>query len=370
MADLEVVMAPLAVPEFVISADDRTGALEVAGMSADAIGETVTVTVGHFGEGRIVVADLGTRHLDPAEAARAVQVTSPSSSPGPCRAHKIDSLLRGNWAFELVALASSFDRVLIVAAFPAMGRTCVDGIVRAATGVGGDARHANRSPRPRDHLVAAGAPGVTELTDVAAVRRWLANGSPFGVCDASSNDDLAGIAQVWSAAPTVLFAGTSAAIAAAVAAHAHAGRRKPQPTVAPALVSRFVPEVVVVCGSLHPTARAQIRLLDAASVSVLATPMPLQLPVSPSDAERSARELAVAVRDRLVGGGVGTLVVIGGDTAAAVLGDETMRVGGVVGVGMPWMRLASGRGPLVITRAGSFGDEGSLAAMIAARMDP
>ena len=53
-----------------------------------------------------------------------------------------------------------------------------------------------------------------------------------------------------------------------------------------------------------------------------------------------------------------TLVVIGGDTAAALLGDAPRMVGGFVAPGMPWSRDDDGGGPLVVTKAGGFGGAG------------
>jgi uncharacterized protein YgbK (DUF1537 family) len=53
-------------------------------------------------------------------------------------------------------------------------------------------------------------------------------------------------------------------------------------------------------------------------------------------------------------------VIVGGDTAAAVLGDGSRLVGGTVLPGMPWSLDADGGGPLVITKAGAFGDVDTL----------
>ena len=69
-----------------------------------------------------------------AEAARRVAVAhSPDETETSVRrAHKIDSLLRGNWVVEIEALSRSTGLpVLHVAGSPAIGRTCVKGVVRA-----------------------------------------------------------------------------------------------------------------------------------------------------------------------------------------------------------------------------------------------
>ena len=58
-------------------------------------------------------------------------------------AHKIDSTLRGNWAAEIRARAHVTGlRVLVVAAWPAMGRTCIGGVVHVrGASVGDVAEH-------------------------------------------------------------------------------------------------------------------------------------------------------------------------------------------------------------------------------------
>ena len=129
---------------------------------------------------------------------------------------------------------------------------------------------------------------------------------------------------------------------------------------------------LVVCGSLHPVARQQLASLVAAGAServlgrelpagsgervlVLRSRVPAELPVPDAAARAVADELADAARSALVTGRWRTVVVIGGDTAAAVLGDAPVAVGGTVAPGMPWFRLTSADGPIVVTKAGGFG---------------
>jgi uncharacterized protein YgbK (DUF1537 family) len=60
-------------------------------------------------------------------------------------------------------------------------------------------------------------------------------------------------------------------------------------------------------------------------------------------------------------------MIIGGDTAAAVLGAEPMVVGGTLAPGVPWSRRADGTGPLVVTKAGGFGHRDTLVDLLAGR---
>jgi 4-hydroxythreonine-4-phosphate dehydrogenase len=306
-------------PDWVIAADDRTGALEVAGMCGGAV---VTTSPGAPPTRRTVV-DLGTRHVAAEEAARRAAVVD--GLPAARAGHKIDSLLRGNWAAELLARDR---RIVVVPAFPAMGRVCAGGVVRAhGTPVDelDDARRAATTSRPAEVL------GADEV-DARSVRAWLTGTGRIAVCDASTDADLAAIAATLGAHPEVLLAGTAAALAAALGS---APQHPPLPLPTPALV---------VCGSRHPVAAAQLAALVAVPGLTVLTP--------------TAEELAAEARYLL--DGMRTLVVIGGDTAAAVLGPGDVTVTGTVGPGMPWCRRILDRDLQLVTKAGAFGDPGSI----------
>ena len=348
--------------EWLTVADDRTGALEVAGEMAPWLGP-VTVTVRTPPSDVVAaVVDIGARHAGASEAADRAVVAA--ATPARRSAHKIDSLLRGNWAHELVAVQRAFGgRVLLVPALPRLDRVCRGGVVHVGGApVGGpDARRASSSPRPAEHLTDAGAADVAELPDAAAVRAWAAGGGTFAVCDASSDDDLEAIADAWRGTD-VRFAGTAGSIAAAVAATAV--RVAGDDPVA------LAGDVLVVCGSLHPTARAQLDAVRARcdpAVTVLASPEPDGPSITPACADRVAAELGAIARQVLAAGTVGVLVIVGGDTAAAVLGDEPLIAGGTLAPGVPWARRRDGRGPLVVTKAGGFGHATTLVDLLAGR---
>ena len=220
----------------------------------------------------------------------------------------------------------------------ARARTCVGGVVLddgRPVGDGADARGEVGSSRPAEHLRAAGAAGVAEVGGADALARWLAavEGAPFAVCDAATDADLAAVAAAWSSHRDVLIAGTAATVAAAAAPFAAGG--------APAAPPPLAPSILVVCGSLHRVARRQVAHLGALGVAVaepgsflgtatgaleagrpavVASPAAKVQPVEPAAAEEMAEELAATARALTDAAPVGTLVVVGGDTAAAVLG--------------------------------------------------
>jgi uncharacterized protein YgbK (DUF1537 family) len=376
-----------------VAADDRTGALETAGALADAGAGPVRVHAwaitairarDEMSDSTMAVVDLGTRHADEARAvALAVAV---DAVPAARHAHKVDSTLRGNWAVELVARGGR--PVLLVPALPALGRTCRDGVVRvddvpvhetaSADDVGG--RRLDTS-RPGDLLTRAGAAAVHALDDAGATSRWLQRPHGVAVCDASTDADVAAVVEAWAtAAADVLLAGTAAVIGAAAGALLE--RRAPAPAPEPPALLR---PVLVVCGSTHPVARAQIERLRTAGALViddvddgavdrlalgdavvLCTPEP-DGPVTPGAAHARALRTAAQVAVVTATVELGTLVVLGGDTAAAVLGARTVEVGGTLAPGVPWGRAVGG-GPLVVTRSGGFGPEDALVDLLSATL--
>ena len=212
------------------------------------------------------VVDIGSRHAPVAVAAE--RAIAAAATPARRRAHKIDSLLRGNWAHELVAVQRGVGRPGAARRGAALGSA---GSAGAAWSTSMASRSAVTTrgvpPRPRARPSTSWMPGrrdVVELADATAVRRWSAEGGSFAVCDASSDEDLDAIAAVWRETDLVL-AGTAGSIAAAVASTAVARVDGVPMTLAG--------DVLVVCGSLHPTARAQIDALrSVAGVTVLASP--------------------------------------------------------------------------------------------------
>lgn len=372
-----------------VAADDRTGALETAGACADA-GMVATVVpadpaaVPTTGRACTVV-DLASRHLDPAAAATAAHTLEAVQPAGSAAAHKIDSTLRGNWAPELVARHRAGGRpVLVVPAFPAAGRTCVHGVVlvdgRPVGDGPADARRPVTSSRPADHLRAAGADEVVML-DADRLDGWSPGGGcGFAVCDAATGTDLARIADWWGRHRRVLVAGPAAVIGVVAQQLAGTtGRARPASSPAPGHPA------LVVCGSLHPVARAQVAELVAAGavavragtagahavdraqtalragrdVVVLAA-APRRVPVTAGAAAATAERLAGIARALLAAAPVRTLVIVGGDTAAAVLGTGPVTVGGTLAPGVPWFHLGRGDGPLVLTKPGGFGHPGLL----------
>lgn len=306
-----------------VAADDRTGAFEAAALLAGA-GSPVTVWVGAAPADGVV--DLCTRHVAPDIASQRV-AEMPEAT---WRAHKTDSLLRGNWPAELRALSR---RVLLVPAWPAMDRVCVGGVVRAGDRWIGAVR--DRLPEAR------------LLPDDDALTHWLGGSAGIGVADAASTERLRAVVAAASTFDDVVVAGPAGAVGEAHDARFGARAAQPCP--------RAPGPVLVVNGSASPVAHEQVRRLRARrpGIRVLSVPEPTT-DLHPDAAQAVAAEARALVDD------VATVVVIGGDTASALLGDAPRRVGGFAAPGMPWSLDQWGAGPLVVSKAGAFGGPDAL----------
>jgi D-threonate/D-erythronate kinase len=300
---------------------------------------------------------------------------------------KLDSTLRGPIAAELAAAlgASGRDRAVVAPAFPATGRTTVEGVqlVRGVPVHETEAKDDPRTPVHEGHvptLLAAAFPSVVslsteDLAHPATVRRALEEARCV-VADAARDEHLEALVRAVPDPSEVLWAG-SAGLAVAL------GRVYPGPhtgTTPSARTSR----VLVVVGSLSEVARGQLRSLKEHECATV--------PVSGAGGEAlgKAREAlsggsCVALHsaeDRfssgagdvveMLAGVVGALseenlfdalVLTGGDTAVGVarrLGAVGVRLEGEVEPGIPVGSLIGPKPYRVVTKAGGFGEPGTL----------
>jgi uncharacterized protein YgbK (DUF1537 family) len=336
----------------VVTADDSTGATEAGAACADA-GWTVEVVPysATSSSAECVVVDLRSRHVPSVEARRRTVAVLPSVR----HVHKIDSTLRGNWAAELAAIVELGRRVVLIPSHPPLGRICVGGVVLVDGAPVEETEHANdpRMPvlsgRPSDSLTG------TELADADALAEWIAaSAAKVAIVDARTLDDIDQLVAVALNAEDVVIAG-SASVVGAVA------RACSPRNTAPQLPDPLLPApVVAVCASLHPASRQQMAALAAAGVDVVMSPE-----IRGGDAEAIAFEVAGRAH-RLVGElGARSVILVGGDTAAAFIGDVPVAVLGSIGVGISlgearfgtrWLRLGS--------KPGGFGTPNTLVDLV------
>lgn len=349
------------------------------------------------------VIDLDSRRRTRAGAARLVAQAVRRHAPTGARLlKKADSLLRGHFAAEASAFAAGASGLVVAPAVPAAGRTVRDGVVRLH-GVrlhDTDAWRAEPGPVPRSVAEALGNAGTTVLAldRVRAgathldrsLRSALTRGAPV-VCDAESDADLDAVAAAVLRLPhTVRMAGAGGLAAALGRLSGPAASRK-----SPVRASAAPRPVVVVVGTAHPGAVAQIAqlalqgarhtalpaewllgpgdgdrptaaaraALEGAPVSVLS--IAGTRAVDPSAAPRLARSLARSIASVLPE--EADLVLTGGETARRVL--DELAVTGLLPVaqvhhGAVHCRTVDGRG--VVTRPGGYGGPDSLLRMVGA----
>ena len=78
------------------------------------------------------------------------------------------------------------------------------------------------------------------------------------------------------------------------------------------------------------------------------------------DASLIAATLGAEAREALESRAYRTVVVVGGDTAAAVLGDHVVQVGGTLAPGVAWCRPWGDDGALLLSKPGGFGTPSTL----------
>ncbi len=341
-----------------ITSDDRTGALEIAGTVAS---ESFSVPAGpHADNDTCCVVDIASRHLDPEAATQ--QAAGAHARNARHRCHKIDSGLRGNWPFEVKGLLQLGHGVAVVPSFPDAGRRCVDGVVYV------DDLPVLESPFGKDPLTAPMSNRPMEILEATGCA-----GGDVVVWDANDNAELDAAAQRCREEGRAMV-GPSGAVAAYAATVFPA--RKPREI-------RIVPPVLILCGSLNAMSRDQIARLGLPvltlsddlqlprattgstqnAITVVATQVPSGA-ISPRAAERVAASMAECAHSALNAGyGNGTLFILGGDTAAAVVGNETLDVLGTIDTAIPISRF---RGGYLVTKGGGIGRPDTLVKLLAA----
>jgi D-threonate/D-erythronate kinase len=319
-------------------ADDVTGALEVGAL----LGAPVFLDV----EARDnalpacpCVIDTESRHLSPAEAAEKILHCTRGWKPDLIY-KKTDSTLRGNIGAELAALAGAYPerQVIFLPAYPAMGRTVLNG-----------------------ELLVHGVP--LHLSDFAAdplnpvresrISALFQPDDRVSINHASCDEDLE---QEVNAAlqlrPFPILSGP-----ASVPRHI-ARCLGLKPSLGDEV--RLSPRCIIVNGSLHPIAKEQVRRIRRGGGWVV-----VDLESSSGSRTQTAADFAGrlgrAVREKLEQEPFETLILIGGDSAFAVLKALNVRVIqpiGEVALGVPVSQVGTWQ---LVTKAGGFGDVDLLA---------
>jgi len=403
--------------KILILADDLSGAADCANACMSS-GLSALVTfdeLDHRFETEVLSIDCDTRHLSPPEAVARITRVMRSSHLRPSEGilfKKVDSTLRGNIASELHTVlaerrASSPNRVVAIMApaFPAAGRTTVDGhqLVHGIPLEKADIWLHNDLPGVAHLPSMLGHAGLsTALLSLSIVRSHFANllssvlelaaTADVIVCDAETDDDLGAIAQA-----SVALGGDTVWVGSAGLAYQlpHAAGLSPSPTSMrqPKFVSG--PTLIVV-GSPSSVSHRQARVLED---SIPVTSIRIPTDVLLEGHSRSAwNVLAGRIHESLKSGNdtlvvldpngtvspggrrfltatlrlllspyaslVGSLVATGGETARAILEGWGVRSLHMLGELEPGLPFSFGRihdCPLpILTKAGAFGNQDTL----------
>ncbi len=380
-------------PGYALIADDLTGALDAGAPFVRAGLQAALPFSGQPGDvptTDVVLLNTESREGDSQTAREAaLRAAHDAHGAGIARVYKkIDSALRGHPGPELQGVLEVYGgRAVVAPAFPAQGRTTQGGVQlihgEPALAFGGDVRAALGSAASRCDLY-----------------------------DATTDADLARIAQVAARANYAVWCGTAglAAYAPAALGLRHGGADGG----APPQRRRGAARVLVVAGSLHPATVAQIDALNAAGWTHLTLPIEQLsggdgtglgdlpdrlrravghdtgvvlslayqglttvrvrfLASSPGAAERILQPLVEAVTAVTPAPDLG-FVITGGETAVRVsraLGASAIYVTGEVMPGIPLgvLRLPQGDVPIA-TKSGGFGTCDALLRAAAALREP
>lgn len=297
--------------------------------------------------------DTDSRALDDATAGSRVAAWAQQWRDADTLVKQFDSTLRGPVACEVIAAwrASGRRKLLVAPAFPAAGRTTVNGEVRV-DGVPVAETSFSRDPQApvrvssvpalfaatghQLHLARDAAEAISLLDRVDAV-----------VVDASTEADLQRLVLAASQLRDLLWAGSTGLLRAMALALPE------RQQAVPAWTGAQRPAIVV--GSFNPRSRAQLRHAEARGALVWATPDER----GASDALTA--ELVERVCDAVLTGRCDGLAVTGGETAKHIarhLQAFEIAVLREVEPGVPLclMRTPEGEFPLV-TKAGGFGGD-------------
>ncbi len=294
------------------------------------------------------VVDIGSRHLTVAQAQEKMALTLKISAE--YRAHKMDAGLRGNWAQEIEVLLREGYKVAVICAFPDAGRRCKDGIVYIhdlpvlESVFGKDPLNPQVSSKPSEILEHFGVGG-----DVV-------------VWDANDNREMLDAIQR-AVAEDRIVVGASGAIG--MYANLFLNPGKPREVVLPK-------PILVVCGSLNPLSREQLARtglplhdIDSVALSsdrnavIVATEERIGR-IPDDEALQTATQLADVTR--AVWNDFASLIAIGGDTAGALIGDETVETLGCVAPGIPVSRYEE---KLLVTKGGGIGQPDTIVSLVA-----
>ncbi len=348
-----------------ILADDLTGSCDTGAFFTRRAPVPVTVHPQQRAAGDVAVIDTESRSLPADEARACVEAVVRSSARPDLWFKKIDSTLRGPITAEVDGLMrqAPASRALLCPAFPAQGRTVVDGILlidQVPVGETVLARDPDFVLESSD--IVRGLTGRTarrvEWCPLADLRRGRVPDvdDAIVICDAETDADLDAIARAaLRATPAPLLVGSAGLAAALARGLGLAGEPPRMPTGL---------RWLIVAGSRHPATAAQLAAVRDRGVRIISPPRE-----SLGDLRAVAADLARQARKIIESEPIDLVAVTGGDTAVALYreldADRIELLGAPVpGLALGTLRRGDGLALTVLTKAGGFGAPDLLARLI------
>ena len=361
--------------QFLVFADDATGALEVAaGAAALGLRARVDTVACHQAVDVDCLVFNGQTRLEQTLAAThpAIRhfIDLMRQHPHARVMHKMDSCLRGQWPREIAYLSQEQPFIAVLAAYPAMGRVCRDGDVY----VDGQLAHEGASGRdPQNPINTSHVPDYLKphFADVHLIQSdkayadFLHQFKGVACIDAKNQDNFSQRLAVLAAAD--VFVSGPSAVAVGIMAH----------NMTAAQPAKELPQIrLIICGSAHPRSRTQMKQLskqcplrvftyDACPTDrELAELMSEQIVVIQTPNERvdadCAKELAASARQVL--NGEHACLIIGGETVSLIAdNDQSIYTLGEAAPGIPYFRMSvGGHAVECISKSGGFGADDCL----------
>lgn len=375
----------------VIVADDLTGAMDAAGPLAArglvtlAVATVEGCTPQHLAGAEVVSINADSRHLSADEAAHRVRrvVAELCDPDAEILIKKIDSTLRGNVVAETLAMLSAGGRTaaVVAPAFPAQGRTVVQGVVHVNGIPLKDTNFARDAltPPPLEPLDC-----LFSQADVQATVSCIGSGEPIVLApgqgrqifavDATSEADLrTSVKALHVHLRSTLLVGSSGiteAMAQVYFSDRESGAAAP---------TASGPLLFVVGSRAEQSAQQVAALVDAGGAELFAAPngrVDVDAAVASrasslilkavagengraGDAESVARGLAEGTAAVLQRRPLSAVIATGGDTAIAILqrlSQPALRVIGNLLPGIPFSSIRGAHGDVwFVTKAGGFG---------------
>lgn len=385
-------MNTTAAKRWAIIADDLTGAADAAAAFGPTHSSSVILDVdGTWPEADILSVNTESRYLAPEEASAAVTAAVALALEQDRQVFKkIDSLLRGNVGAEVAAALGRVSEghsrglALVAPAFPGTGRTTVGGLVH----VNGAQNAQGSFDGDVAAALAAGGLAVelvglethrTPANLAAHLRNVQERGRDAVVLDAVSDDDLKRVATASALLDFPALLVGSGGLAGHIAPrgeardvlqeHARCVTRTLTVIGSYSGLARQQTEALVAAGAEHITLNNQALEDPAVAQKVVAAMVRTDVVLTPDPMGAVDKSQALVVAEalaRATAAGVEhceALVLTGGETATAVLkalGAGSFTVIGEIEPGVV-MSLLPEPLPLLVTKAGAFGDAGTLA---------